>query len=103
MIVLKFVAVRESLKADGNLDRIKAEMRTEVIKLLDCSTKERSKTIKPSHDIVFLNELVREYLDWMGYKYSSTVFIAGTLFYKIYNQVYHYQLVMMRHCVSIVK
>ncbi|XP_071560807.1 centrosomal protein 20 [Temnothorax nylanderi] len=70
-------AVRESLKADGNLDRIKAEMRTEVIKLLDCSSKEsKSKTVKPSHDIVFLNELVREYLDWMGYKYSSTVFRA---------------------------
>lgn len=72
----KFAAVRESLKADGDLDRIKAEMRTEVIKLLDCSNKE-NKTIKPSHEIIFLNELVREYLDWMGYKYSSTVFIAG--------------------------
>ncbi|XP_012539322.1 centrosomal protein 20 isoform X1 [Monomorium pharaonis] len=70
-------AVRESLKADGNLDRIKAEMCTEVIKLLDCSNKEnKSETVKPSHDIVFLNELVREYLDWMGYKYSSTVFIT---------------------------
>ncbi|KAL0129581.1 hypothetical protein PUN28_001686 [Cardiocondyla obscurior] len=70
-------AVRESLKADGNLDRIKAEMRTEVIKLLDYSGKEnKSKTIKASHDIIFLNELIREYLDWMGYKYSSTVFIA---------------------------
>lgn len=69
-------AVRDSLKADGNLDRIKAEMRTEVIKLLDSSSKEnKSKTAEP-HDIVFLNELVREYLDWMDYKYSSTVFIA---------------------------
>lgn len=54
-------------------------MRTEVIKLLDCSSKEnKSKIVKPTHDIIFLNELVREYLDWMGYKYSSTVFIAGT-------------------------
>ncbi|XP_014472573.1 PREDICTED: lisH domain-containing protein FOPNL [Dinoponera quadriceps] len=70
-------AVRESLKADGELDRIKAEMRTEVIKLLDCSSKDsKSKTVKPTHDIIVLNELVREYLDWMGYKYSSTVFIA---------------------------
>lgn len=85
----QFVAVRESLKADGNLDRIKAEMRTEVIKLLDCSSKEnKSKTVKPSHDIIFLNELIREYLDWMGYKYSSTVFIAGILFYGIYTTVY---------------
>ncbi|EFN87377.1 lisH domain-containing protein FOPNL [Harpegnathos saltator] len=70
-------AVKESLKADGDLDRIKAEMRTKVIKLLDCSSKEsKSKIVKPSHDIIFINELVREYLDWMGYKYSSTVFIA---------------------------
>ncbi|XP_011865357.1 PREDICTED: lisH domain-containing protein FOPNL [Vollenhovia emeryi] len=70
-------AVRESLKADGNLDRMKAEMRTEVMKLLDCSGKEsKSRTVKAPHDIVFVNELVREYLDWMGYKYSSTVFIA---------------------------
>lgn len=68
-------AVRESLKADGDLDRIKAEMRTEVMKLLDCSSKE-SKTVKPPYDTVFLNELIREYLDWMGYQYSSTVFIA---------------------------
>lgn len=57
-------------------------MRTEVIKLLDCSSKEnKSKIVKPSHDIIFLNELVREYLDWMGYKYSSTVFIAGVLLF----------------------
>lgn len=90
--LFKFVAVRESLKADGNLGRIKAEMRTEVIKLLDCSSKEtKSNTVKPSRDIVFINELVREYLDWMGYKYSSTVFIAGILSYIQYIQLYTYQ------------
>lgn len=57
-------------------------MRTKVIKLLDCSSKDgQSKAMKPSHDITFLNELIREYLDWMGYKYSSTVFIAGIYIY----------------------
>ncbi|KAK9301623.1 hypothetical protein QLX08_006057 [Tetragonisca angustula] len=71
------INVRESLKADGELGRIKAEMRTEVIKLLDNSNKEnKTKLPKPPLDIVFLNELIREYLDWMGYKYSSTVFIS---------------------------
>lgn len=78
--LIKFIstAVRESLKADGDLGRIKAEMRTEVIKLLDNSNKEnKTKLPKPPLDIVFLNELIREYLDWMGYKYSSTVFISG--------------------------
>ena len=78
LIKFIFTAVRESLKADGDLGRIKAEMRTEVIKLLDNSNKEnKTKLPKPPLDIVFLNELIREYLDWMGYKYSSTVFISG--------------------------
>lgn len=70
-------AVTESLKADGELGRIKAKVRTEVIKLLDNSNKgNKMKLPKPSQDIVFINELIREYLDWMGYKYSSTVFIS---------------------------
>lgn len=66
-------------------------MRTEVIKLLDCSSKENKKIVKPSHDIILLNELVREYLDWMGYKYSSTVFIAGILcYFREYIYIYTY-------------
>ncbi|XP_029041082.1 centrosomal protein 20 [Osmia lignaria lignaria] len=70
-------AVRESLKTDGELGRIKAKVRTEVIKLLDNSNKgNKMKLPKPSQDIAFINELIREYLDWMGYKYSSTVFIS---------------------------
>lgn len=80
----EFAAVREALKTDGDLDCIKAEMRTKVMKLLDCSSKDdKSKVIKSPHDIIFLNELIREYLDWMGYKYSSTVFIAG-MYYVVY-------------------
>ncbi|CAK9818450.1 Centrosomal protein 20 [Anthophora plagiata] len=52
-------------------------MRTEVIKLLDNTNKgNKMKFPKPPLDIIFLNELIREYLDWMGYKYSSTVFIS---------------------------
>ncbi|XP_043263539.1 centrosomal protein 20 [Colletes gigas] len=70
-------AVRESLKVDGELGRIKAAMCTQVIKLLDNSNKGNTvKLPKPSQDIMLLNELVREYLDWMEYKYSSTVFTS---------------------------
>lgn len=70
-------AVRESLKAGGELGRIKAEMRTEVIKLLDNSNREdKSKIPKPPHTVMLMNELVREYLNWMEYKYSSTVLVA---------------------------
>ncbi|XP_076243364.1 centrosomal protein 20 [Calliopsis andreniformis] len=70
-------AVRDSLKVDGKLGFIKAEMRAEVIKLLDSSNKgDKGKIPKQTQDIMLLNELIREYLDWMGYKYSSTVFIS---------------------------
>ncbi|XP_066591044.1 centrosomal protein 20 [Prorops nasuta] len=70
-------AVRESLKSDGQLGRMKAEMCTEVIKLLDNSNKgNKSKTPRMPTDMLFTNELIREYLDWIGYKYSSTVFEA---------------------------
>ncbi|XP_015172152.1 PREDICTED: lisH domain-containing protein FOPNL-like [Polistes dominula] len=70
-------AVRESLEASGELGRIRAEMRTEVFKLLDNSNSEsKLQNSKQSSDIVIFNELVREYLDWMGFKYSSTVFVS---------------------------
>lgn len=89
-------AVRESLKAGGELSRMKAEMCTEVIKLLDNLNKgNKAKLPKQSQDIILLNELIREYLDWMGYKYSSTVFTSGitscqqVLYCLICNRVYY--------------
>ncbi|XP_012250834.2 centrosomal protein 20 [Athalia rosae] len=70
-------AVRDSLEADGQLGRIKAEMRTEVMKLLEGGGKhKKSNRLSPPHDVLVLNELIREYLDWIGYKYTSTVLIA---------------------------
>ena len=70
--------MRDSLEADGQLCRIKAEMRTEVMKLLDGSSKSsRTKRPKSPHDVLLLNELIREYLDWIGYKYTSNILVAG--------------------------
>ncbi|XP_053977435.1 centrosomal protein 20 [Hylaeus anthracinus] len=70
-------AVRESLKVNGELGRIKAAMCTQVIELLDGSNKgNKVKLPKPYQDVILLNELIREYIDWMGYKYSSTVFTS---------------------------
>ncbi|XP_076652192.1 centrosomal protein 20 isoform X1 [Halictus rubicundus] len=70
-------AVRESLMDGGELSRMKAEMRTKIIQILDNSNNGgKQKLPKPTQDIALLNELIREYLDWMGYKYSSTVFMS---------------------------
>ncbi|XP_011501936.1 PREDICTED: lisH domain-containing protein FOPNL [Ceratosolen solmsi marchali] len=72
-----FLAVRTSLDADGELSQIKAAMRTKVMKLLEGSHRSsRSKCLKSPREVLIINELIREYLDWMGYKYTSTVLIS---------------------------
>ncbi|XP_043479325.1 uncharacterized protein LOC122509378 [Leptopilina heterotoma] len=77
LIEIQSETVRDSLEADGQLGRIKAEMRTEVMKLLDGSSKSsRVKRPKSPHDVLFLNELIREYFDWIGYKYTTNVFVT---------------------------
>lgn len=74
-------AVRDSLEAGGELGRIKAEMRSEVMKLLDgTSASNRVKRPESPRDVVILNELIREYLDWIGYKYTLNVLISGEFF-----------------------
>ncbi|XP_063981009.1 centrosomal protein 20 [Diachasmimorpha longicaudata] len=76
-------AVRDSLEAGGELGRIKAGMRSEVMKLLDgSSTSNRVKTPESPRDVVILNELIREYFDWIGYKYTLNVFISECEFGK---------------------
>ena len=76
--ILWILAVRDSLEADGQLGRLKAEMRTEVMRLLDgSSTSARIKNIESPRNVLIMNELVREYLDWIGYKYTASVLIAG--------------------------
>lgn len=73
-------AIRTSLEADGELGQIKAEMRTKVMKLLEGSHRSsRSKLPKSPQEVLILNELIREYLDWMGYKYTSTVLVSGKI------------------------
>lgn len=71
--------MRESLESDGVLGRVKAEMRTEVMRLLDgpSDTSNRITKIESPRNVILMNELIREYLDWIGYKYTSSILIAG--------------------------
>jgi lisH domain-containing protein FOPNL len=76
-----FLAVRTSLEADGELSQMKAAMRTKVMKLLEGSHRtSRSKCLKSPQEVLIINELIREYLDWMGYKYTSSVLVSGRVF-----------------------
>lgn len=69
------------MEADGELGQVKAEMRTKVMKLLEGSQRSsRSKRPKSPQEVLVINELIREYLDWMGYKYASNVLATGKVF-----------------------
>ncbi|KAK6624180.1 hypothetical protein RUM43_004506 [Polyplax serrata] len=67
------LAIKDTLENDGTLGKFKAKMRTKIMEILnnqDC-------TGKPNlpNETILLNELIREYLAWNGYKYAKSIFI----------------------------
>lgn len=75
-----FSAVKETLCRDGFLNKLQAEMRVRVMGLLGEGLQGSSgipEKPRLPQEILFLNELIREYLEWMAYTYSNTVFISG--------------------------
>lgn len=73
-------AVKETLSRDGFLNKLQAEMRVRVIGLLGEELQgARGMPEKPRlpQEILFLNELIREYLEWMAYTYTNSIFISG--------------------------
>ncbi|GLG94276.1 LisH domain-containing protein FOPNL [Gryllus bimaculatus] len=67
-----FEALKESLEKSGQLGRMKGEIRAEIFNALHRGG------VKPQMPKATLavNELIREYLDWSGYHYSSAVLVA---------------------------
>lgn len=55
---------------------MKAELRAEIAKLLEPSSSSNTKPEIPS-DTLLINELIREFLTWNGYHYTTSVLIAG--------------------------
>lgn len=80
LILFCLAAVKETLRRDGFLNKLQAEMRVRVMGLLgeglqgDPGIPEKPRL---PQEILFLNELIREYLEWMAYTYSNSVFISG--------------------------
>lgn len=71
-------AMKESLERDGALNRLKAELRYNLMnKILhhEMSNKKGKHALPaPPEEVAFTNELVRDYLDFMGYKFTASVF-----------------------------
>jgi len=54
-------------------------MEAEVIKLLEDESTINTIKKKPqqSETIELINKLISEYMDWMGYKFTNTMFMKG--------------------------
>ena len=66
--------VRETLENRGVLGQLRARIRAEVFSALDDPT---DSVPEISRENMIINELIREYLDYNHYKYSSSVFSSG--------------------------
>ena len=72
--------VKETLESRGVLGQIKPRIRAEVFNALD----DQNET-KPglSNENMLINELIREYLEFNKYKYTSSVLQAGQQKYSL--------------------
>ncbi|OWR47284.1 LisH domain-containing protein C16orf63 [Danaus plexippus plexippus] len=71
-------AIKNLLKKSGHLNKFQAEMRAKVTEVLQerqvLNPGFKSAGIpKPSDEVLLINELVKEYLEWNGYLYTASV------------------------------
>lgn len=69
------LAIKGTLESDGSLNKFKAEMRTKVMNVLNAES--NPETPELPKEMVLINEIIREYLTWSGYKYTKSIFIQG--------------------------
>ncbi|KAI9205832.1 uncharacterized protein BJ171DRAFT_598027 [Polychytrium aggregatum] len=68
-------ALKETLAARGILDELKAKIRAEVFRSLEDDLQPRP---APAHETQTINGLIREYLEWNGFRHSLSVFELET-------------------------
>lgn len=66
-------AIKDILQENGSLNKIRAEIREQIFKAIE--TDESPKPKIPEENLI-INELIREYFNYMGYFHSSSVFLA---------------------------
>jgi hypothetical protein len=62
------------------IDKLKAKLRAEIFTVLEDPTLEKPKI---PHENLLINELIKEYLDFNGYKYTNSVFTKGNFVINI--------------------
>jgi hypothetical protein len=64
------------LRKSGKLNKVKAELRAEIMKMLEPASASDTKPEIPSDTLIII-ELIREFLTWNGYHYTTSVLVAG--------------------------
>jgi lisH domain-containing protein FOPNL len=67
-------AVKESLEQSGALPKIQAQIRAQIISSMETSCSGRP-PVQAYSDTHMINELIREYLEFHGYRSSASVFV----------------------------
>ncbi|GLD93781.1 hypothetical protein PINS_up002386 [Pythium insidiosum] len=65
--------LKDTLEARGSLGQIKARIRAEIFSALDDHSVPKPKL---SNENLIINELIREYLEYNGYRHAHSVFLA---------------------------
>lgn len=65
--------VKEQLAHSGALGKMQATVRAQIVSSLEESSSGRP-PVQPSSETYLLNSLIREYLDFQGYRAASSVF-----------------------------
>ena len=68
------LVIKDALENKGTLAQIKAKIRAEVFNALNDESEDKPQL---SNENLIINELIREYLDFNKYKYTSSVLVAG--------------------------
>ncbi|KAL0832982.1 hypothetical protein ABMA28_001106 [Loxostege sticticalis] len=72
-------AIKDLLKKSGHLNKLQAEMRAKVTEVLQerqfsiHAGEKKALIPAPTDEVLLVNELVREYLEWNGYLYTASV------------------------------
>ncbi|XP_049801358.1 centrosomal protein 20-like isoform X1 [Schistocerca nitens] len=66
------VSLKENLESSGSLRKVRAEVKSEIMKVFDTNPQPRDKPELPE-SLLLINSLIQEYLEWNGYMYTSQI------------------------------
>ncbi|XP_073998546.1 centrosomal protein 20 isoform X2 [Rhodnius prolixus] len=71
VITVLITYLKEKIMDSGKIHKIKSDLRHEILEILGISSLKKMKKPEQPPDIILLNNLIKEYLIWLGYSYTS--------------------------------